>query len=156
MRDTRLSALLLGTLLAIGALPSLGSAQVARIRLLTPDPIPVTRLTPVVAPPTSRSARVSAGSASAPTTSQLVFTTPSGGSHSASLLQSVASGRRFRTAVIEVLRDGRVYETITLSDVYLSSIISSSSGRGAEDEVVLAFGSFVSTSGRRDLQILSP
>lgn len=158
IRDLRIPALLLGLLLAAGTPPSPAGAQVARLRLerLTPAPIPVTAIAPVVAPATtSRSAAVSSGGAGKATFSDLVFTTPSG-PHSASLSQAVATGTSFRTAVIELLRGGVVYERITLSDVRLISITSSPPGRGAEDEVVLGFGSMASTSGGRNLPLPSP
>jgi hypothetical protein len=153
---TRLPVLVLGILFAIATLPSPGSAQVARIRLLTPEPIPVTSLTPRVAPPTSRSATVVGGSGDARSVSGLVVTTPSGGQHMPILHQALVSHRTFRRVVVELLRDGHVHETITLSDVYLTSLTSGGSGRGSEDEFVLTFGSLVSTSGRGDLQVPSP
>lgn len=158
LQNTRVPALLLGILLAAGALPTPAGAQVARIRLdgLTPDRIPITAIAPVVAPPTSRSARVSgAGGAGGTTISELVFTTPSG-PYSASLHQAVALGTSFRTAVIELLRNGQVYERITLSDVRVTSISHPGSPSGGEDEVVLAFGSMVTTSGGRGLRTPSP
>jgi hypothetical protein len=157
IRDVRIPALLLGVLLAAGTLPSAAGAQVARLRLerLTPAPIPVTAIAPVAAPPTTRSAAASGRGAGRATISELVFTTPSG-PHSASLSQAVVAGTSFPAAVIELLRGGQVYERITLSDVRVLSITSSPPGRGAEDEVVLSFGSMASTSGRQDLRLPVP
>jgi hypothetical protein len=158
---TRLPVLILGIFFAIVTLPSPGSAQIARIRLLTPEPIPVTSLTPLAAPRTSRSVKVLGSSGDAPSGSgtlfqtNVAFTTPSGGQSMPILYEALMSNRTFRTAVVELLRDGHVYETITLSDVHLVTIAWGASERGAEDEFVL-FGSLVSTSGRGDLQVPSP
>jgi hypothetical protein len=150
--NTRIPALLLALLVAAAALPSPAGAQPARVQLdrLTPVPIPITTLAPVAAP-VAGTARASGGGGG-PAISELVFTTPPG-PHSASLSHALLMGTTFNTGVIEILRNGRVHERITLTDVRVISVTSSSS---AEDEVVLAFASMASTAGRRELRTSSP
>lgn len=156
----RLAARFLVAVLALAALPALGSAQEARLRIagLVPEPLPISALTPALVHP--QAALVSGPApASPPPLREVAFHTAPG-PYSTRLAQAVMQGSSFRTAVIELLRNGRVHETITLSDVRVTSVSQSAPGRGARDHVALSFGGMVRSSadgsGGRTRQPPSP